>query len=179
MSDLRCVSVLIGIQVPPPLASIIDEWRAKWHPYGLKTITPHITLVPPVKIEYQRVYLLEEITRPLSLGRKINIQINGFGLFDRKNCVLFVDVERDPALTHLHDVLIARARAVFGFEPQPREFHPHITLANRLSHDQCLRIMTEQLPRNFQDRFKVDDAVVWVKGMEDIYQLAASIRLDK
>lgn len=179
MTGQARISILIGIQVPAPLAAIVDGWRAKWHPYGLRTIPPHITLLPPMAIDFQRKTRLREMMQPMSLGRKITIQMNGFGMFDKKKCVLFVDIKPDPALTHAYSTLQVRAQAEFGVEPRPRPFHPHITLGNRLSHEECIRIRDEQLPRNFQARFDVDQAIIWEKSGGGMYRPIGSIRLDK
>lgn len=57
---------------------------------------------------------------------RFTLQLAGIGHFGTR--MLWVGVERNPALHHLHDK-IERALVRLGFGPEERRYSPHVTLA--------------------------------------------------
>ena len=99
-----------------------------------------VTWVPPEKLHITLQFLGEADTaRAGSLGdaldaavrgaRPFEILLSGGGAFPdlQHPRVLWIGVERHPALELLAND-VARAMARFGFEPELRPFHPHITV---------------------------------------------------
>jgi RNA 2',3'-cyclic 3'-phosphodiesterase len=61
-------------------------------------------------------------------ARRFTLQLGGVGVFGDKPRSLWVGVEKNPDLVHLHDK-IEQALIRAGLPPEPRKYAPHVTLA--------------------------------------------------
>lgn len=79
-------------------------------------------------------------------GRAFDLTLSGVGLFGDggRPRVLWAGVERSEPLLHLH-AIVESAMVRAGFDPDPRKYAPHITLArlNRSNSDRVGRFLEE------------------------------------
>ena len=156
----------------------IDQWRARWYPHGLKTVPPHITIIPPFIAEEDSP-LWEQIIQPLMMPETTTVRLHNFGRFIRKTSVVFVRVEQSPALEHIYTEMESRlATAWPTWSRARRPFHPHVTIANRLNPNQLAEVERELLHTSFEETFRVREVFVYQKGSDRIYRRFASISLD-
>lgn len=170
----------IGLELPAAISSLIDHWRARWYPYGLKVVPPHITIVPPFQANSEDDRLWQQITQPLTLPDTLTVHFNNFGAFFHSACVFFVRVEDSPLLESVHCQLEFRlVNALPTFNKSNRPFHPHVTIANRLKPYQLHEIQQELQHQPLNDVVRVKEATVFQKIPAGAYQKFAVISLDK
>ena len=95
----------------------------------------HITLVPPFWVNTSHQPDLEDAIEKFSSSRKgFLVQLHNFDAFKPK--VIFLHVEPSEQLNALRADLenFLLSYTMFDFEPGNRDFHPHITIANRDLH---------------------------------------------
>ena len=92
---------------------------------------PHITLVPPFKLEAELEPSIIETIRDLITGTELfDITLNGFGAFTPR--VLFIQPERNEALSILHKKLQSGlANKYSAIKVDERPFPPHVTIGFR------------------------------------------------
>ncbi|HMU46329.1 MAG TPA: 2'-5' RNA ligase family protein [Chitinophagaceae bacterium] len=92
----------------------------------------HITLIAPFWLKQKRedemVKAISTFSAPVN---KPKILLDGFSHFGRR--VIFVAVKENPVLTELRKIVEQYFIKLFGdiIKKEIREFHPHITIANR------------------------------------------------
>jgi 2'-5' RNA ligase len=92
----------------------------------------HVTLCSPFWMETALQPDIEKaITIFSSTQKDFSIELNNFGSFKPK--VIFVHVEESPDLSQLQQNLETHLSAdpLFPIKKTTRDFHPHITIANR------------------------------------------------
>jgi 2'-5' RNA ligase len=169
----------IGIEVPSPINQTIDRWRAIWYPHGLKTVPPHITVVPPFYASAEDRPAWQQITRPFSVTQSCTIHLNNFSAFFHTKCVFFVRVEDSAALEYIHKSFESRlARQWPRFQKSQRPYHPHVTIANRLSSHQLDKIQQDLQHQPLDEKFLLEEIIVYRKTLDGPYQKYAVIHLD-
>ena len=117
----------IGITLPESLEKEVEKWRRK---FDAPRTAPHITLIPPFKWGEGDQLLAETVWRVTDRHGTFPISGSGVGSFGKK--VLFINVEPSPNLLAFQSDL-AESLAGFGVPQERRPYHPHITLATRLT----------------------------------------------
>jgi 2'-5' RNA ligase len=170
----------IGILLPGPMSEIVNRWRAVWYPYGLRTVPPHITVIPPFHADPEDKQTWHQITEPMRLPANPIIRLQGFGSFQRSRTVFFVNVQESEMLDDVHDRLERRLTNVLpGFRPSSRPFHPHVTIASRISESQLALIQNEVRHQSLVGHFTAEELIVLQKTSDGPYQKFASMSLDK
>lgn len=117
----------IGIRLPKKLEEACEHYRRAFR--APRTIA-HITVVAPFNWDQSVAELhelLKEAVQPLA---PFLIRGSGLGSFGTR--VLFVNVTLSEELLQLHKNLTAGLQGA-GVKVDRRPYHPHITLATRLS----------------------------------------------
>ena len=92
----------------------------------------HITLVPPFSMKPEREadisFHLQKFT---ATEKNFPVSVKNFDAFRPR--VIFLDVEPTEGLMLLKQQLdqYLQTLSTFTFKPEPRPFHPHVTIANR------------------------------------------------
>lgn len=93
--------------------------------HALKS-SPHITLIPPFRSERTDFAALQTFVQTQTA---FSLQLQNFDRFG--NRVIFVDVKLEPSLSTCQAELTSFCREQFDIQPDPRPFHPHMTVAFR------------------------------------------------
>lgn len=91
---------------------------------------PHITLIPPFRLENEKSELTERILREVcNQTDAFNLIFDGFGCF--KPGVIFVRPVESPFLVSFQNQLMNKWRNALGniTKEDGRPFHPHLTVA--------------------------------------------------
>jgi 2'-5' RNA ligase len=132
--SVATIRAFLAVEVPPPidarLVALKRELAAaradvRWvRDDGLHATVKFLGRVDPARLAALRVAL----TPPLAAGAVIPARVRGLGAFPslRRPRALWVGLEA-PALADLARGVDAVA-ARFGFAPEARPFHPHVTL---------------------------------------------------
>lgn len=152
---------VIGITLPQAFSEEIEVWRRK---FQAPKMQPHITLIPPFTWHESETELDSIITNALGGIRKFPISGEGQGTFG--NAVIFVNVTANKHLNNLNRTL-ANAFEKVGVTQERRRFHPHITLAARLSPDQFQYNKSLLVDYTPQYSFECDEITLFTKVIDN------------
>lgn len=96
----------------------------------------HLTLKFLGEVDEDRLPELCAAVDSAAAGCKgLDMVVNGFGAFPslRRPRVVWAGVDDDPLLSGLQE-RVESALGALGFEPEPRRFHPHLTLGRARKH---------------------------------------------
>ncbi|MDI9459937.1 MAG: 2'-5' RNA ligase family protein [Bacillota bacterium] len=127
----------LGIRLPKELEETCENYRRAFK--APRTVS-HLTVIAPFAWE-RAVEDLEEVIKT-AVGSIPAFEIQGCGLGSFGTRVLFVNVDLSPELQKLHRALAQHLRQE-GVSIDRRPYHPHITLATRLSPGQYARCQKE------------------------------------
>lgn len=123
----------VAVAIPEPWASELQDYRTALGDTTAAQIPTHITLIPPVEVEEDRVPAIEqhlaEASAPLPAFR---IHLRGTGTFRPVSPVVFVTVVEGISQI---EVLAASLRSGPLAVELSFPFHPHVTIAHHLSDD--------------------------------------------
>lgn len=148
-------SYLIGITLPLALEEEIETWRRR---FGAPRTAPHITLIPPFAWGESYTVLAAAVESVSVRHGEFIIKGEGIGSFGK--AVLFVNVELTPELAAYQSEL-ARKLAEFGVLPEKRPYHPHITLATRLTPPRFREYLAELSDYNPRFAFPFQGATIF------------------
>lgn len=126
----------IAILAPEPVLSAAEAFKADLHQrFGIKAALKspaHITLLPPFHFNPANEHMLtEKLKSAAEKSHAFQMQLNGFDAFPKRT--IFIRVQNEPALLHLHEKVKTAFSEIPGMkikaENQP--FHPHMTIGNR------------------------------------------------
>lgn len=118
--------LFVGIALPPELKLRLSLLAAGLP--GARWVDPgnyHLTVRFVGAVDEGMASDIDAALESLQAPR-FALQLAGIGHFGTR--MVWVGVERNPALHHLHDK-IERALARLGFGPEERRYSPHVTLA--------------------------------------------------
>lgn len=123
----------VAVAIPEPWATRLQDYRTALGDTTAAQIPTHITLIPPVEVEEDRVPAIEqhlaEASAPLPAFR---IHLRGTGTFRPVSPVVFVTVVEGISQI---EVLAASLRSGPLEVELSFPFHPHVTIAHHLSDD--------------------------------------------
>lgn len=132
----------IAILAPDPINEQVLKWKQFMRDHYNCTVAlkspAHITLVAPFWMDASLQAALEQSLANFSKGEKrFPVHLAGFNSF--KPRVIFVQVEESKLLKKMQTDLerFLLSTSLFPIKKTTREYHPHITIANRdlLKHD--------------------------------------------
>jgi len=122
--------LFVGISIPPELKLRVSMLcgglpGAKWVDPG----NLHVTVRFIGEVDEGRAADIDEAMQGIRAPR-FSIELAGVGQFGagEKTRALWVGIERNSALIHLHDK-VEHALMRLGIPPEPRKYAPHVTLA--------------------------------------------------
>jgi 2'-5' RNA ligase len=127
----------IGIRLPKELEEVCEGYRRAFR--APRTVA-HITVIAPFAWEEGAETLQELLKEALQPLAPFRISGSGLGSFGTR--VLFVNVDLTSELEQLHRALARQLRQA-GVKVDRRPYHPHITLATRLTPGQFARYQRE------------------------------------
>ncbi|HBG09445.1 MAG: 2'-5' RNA ligase family protein [Limnochordia bacterium] len=127
----------IGIRLPKELEEVCENYRRTFK--APRTVA-HITVIPPFAWEQSAEELHQLLQSAVAHIPAFHIRGSGLGSFGTR--VLFVNVDLSDSLQELHKAL-AESLGQAGVSVDRRPYHPHITLATRLTPGQFARCQRE------------------------------------
>ncbi|NMB24897.1 MAG: 2'-5' RNA ligase family protein [Firmicutes bacterium] len=123
-------SFFIGITLPESFRVEVEMWRRR---FAAPKTAPHITVIPPFEwsaADGDLEKTVEESLAGLGSFPIIAQEIGHFG-----TSVIFVAVSPSPEIMTLHKQLVTGLSLEYkgSSRSRPRPYHPHITLATRLT----------------------------------------------
>ncbi|MGN8224599.1 2'-5' RNA ligase family protein [Gracilimonas sp. BCB1] len=153
----------IALIPPSPLQDEIQELKLevkeKFESSHSLNAPPHITLLSPFRLEDQNEVklssLIEDFTKSAT---PFEVQLRDFSTFPPR--VIFIDVEKTPALMNMQEQLEELARSnpdLFNYNYDKRPYHPHLTLAFKdLTKKNFYKAWKEFENRDFDGSFTAD-----------------------
>lgn len=141
---------------------------------------PHITLKSPFQMANEMEN--EVITAFESMAKKhrpFNVRLNGFGSFEKRKPVFFIQPDVSVSLLELQKDVVDTLNNRFPFivSSHDKKFHPHITLAYRdLFLQQFRELQDEYRNRSFLETFQVNDFHLLVHE-DSQWQIASKFNL--
>lgn len=127
-SDAAMVGVLIVL--PEPYHGRLTRERSDFGDPDAEDIPPHITLLPPTRVEPDDVSAFQaHLRRVAARNKRFPVRLEGTGTFRPVSPVVFVRVERGAAGC---DALQQQIRSGPVARPLEFPFHPHVTVAHNL-----------------------------------------------
>lgn len=120
----------VAVPVPEPFGSLLREARASFGDPMAATIPTHITLMPPIDVDDERLQqlpgVLDDVAARVPAYR---VGLQGTGTFRPVSPVVFVNLVAGVEPTQ-H--LAQEVRAATGVDHLEFPYHPHITVAHHL-----------------------------------------------
>jgi 2'-5' RNA ligase len=140
-----------------------EHFREEYQSKASMNSPPHITLHPPFKLKQEGAEeKLEQALQELASGFKpFEARLKNYGAF--KPRVIFIDVEKEPAMEKLQKRVVERVMPHAEAEKKRAEpaFHPHMTLAFRdLSKDNFHRAWKEYESKELSYSWEVSQFVL-------------------
>jgi 2'-5' RNA ligase len=164
----------VGILPPDESACEVEQWRRK---FRAPRTPAHLTLLAPFGWDQGQEQLLDALGEVCAGHRKFAIDCRGLGSFGKG--VIFIDVVPAPELLALQAGL-ARCLEQLGVELEKRPYHPHITLATRLSPREFALYNKELIGYNPQYSFACGDITLFeliINGKMQRWQVSAAVPL--
>ena len=125
--------------------ALIAELKDRFGHVGIsrKAVGPHITLIPPFQTEHFEA--LKEVVKVTIAGMKpLQVRVNGFDCFNRRNKVIFLSIEAPPEMLQLRNALAKELNAkISGLQKpflQEKTLTWHLTVAYREINDKFAAI---------------------------------------
>lgn len=175
----------IGILPPEPILSEIHELKMdlskRYNTQVALRSPPHITLYKPFGWnENEEELLSEHLVNFFKQTQAFEIVLNGFGCFSPK--VLFVKPKENPLLSKVHKALVLTLKeklAIDGYKKEKRDFHAHMTIANRDLAAKAFEEAWESLSKQvYNNKFMVDKASL-LRHNGRVWEVVADYKLQK
>ncbi|NMB47091.1 MAG: 2'-5' RNA ligase family protein [Firmicutes bacterium] len=150
----------LGITLPDDFTEEVESIRRR---FAAPKTAPHITLIPPFRWPGTDKELERVICEGLQDCPSFIVTAQGLGRFGR--AVIFIDVVTSPELLELYSRLKETlGKKGIASSAKGRSYHPHVTLATRLSTGEFHKYMEElddycpvrNLPCNAVALFKME-----------------------
>jgi 2'-5' RNA ligase len=168
----------IGITVPNPLAALIDTWRAKYYPNGLKIVKPHITIKSPFNASRQPKDIVKIVTQYVKLSEILKIEVDGFGTFGYQPEVFFAKVIPSVNLVQMRQAIVLASPKyadINSSRPDHVPYRPHITIVNHMSLDQWNDIRDKFCSVRLHESFNATAIYLYQKDEHGIYQIVGEV----
>jgi len=143
------VKYFLGIRLSRELEERCEHYRRLFR--APRTVA-HITVVPPFLWNKNPQALEAVLEKALENMKPFDVEGNGIGSFGKR--VLFVNVSLSPELQALHKAL-SQGLKNEGIPVENRPYHPHITLATRVTPEAFARYNETLRDVHFQYSFPI------------------------
>ncbi|HTR69625.1 MAG TPA: 2'-5' RNA ligase family protein [Mycobacteriales bacterium] len=160
----RDVGIAIGI--PEPYGSELQAWRERLGDPNATRIVPHVTLVPPTRVEGDALVEIEEHLRVVATtARPFEVRLRGTGTFLPVSSVVFVSLSMGIAEC---EVLENKVRSGPLVRERGYPYHPHVTVAHDLPDEALYRALTELA--DYTASFEVLGLTLFEQGLDGVWR---------
>lgn len=179
-SALNFLALLPPKALSEEIKVIKQEIAQKYNCKRALRLPAHITLVPPFKLEEERVQeLKDQLVDFCHKFSELTIRLKGFGAFPPR--VIFIEVSNPEEIRPFRDQLLTVLETFLPYETNNsgRPFRPHITLATRdLSRDNFYPAWEDLKKRVFNKQFEVSELTLF-RHNGKTWDLKSSFRFQK
>jgi 2'-5' RNA ligase len=151
------IRYFLGIGVPSPENAFFTELKELYHPENRVTSPPHITLKPPFLMP-NKSYLLEKLAKIARYQEPFDIVLENIGSFRQpKYATVFLEPKSGEKLKALESLLGKEIH----YLPKTRNFHPHLTLAQKVPHENLASVKNELRDLNLKLKLRVDALILY------------------
>jgi len=156
------IALLPTAEAGKEIIRLKQEFAERYGARHALKVLPHITLQVPFTADplLERAFTAELTEFAASLS-PFEVTLNGFGTYPyREQKILYIQVEKEPAIMEAHRKLMSFLRKEFGFSNMLARdtFNPHVTVAFRdLTAEQFEAAWPEYEHRPFKISFKVSN----------------------
>jgi 2'-5' RNA ligase len=120
----------VAISIPEPYATELQTHRASFGDAQAQAIPTHVTLVPPTKVDYSLVEVVEHLTDVAGRHQAFRLRLRGTATFRPVSPVVFVNVTEGISACEMlaHDLRQGPLEQELAYP-----YHPHVTVAHHLS----------------------------------------------
>ena len=145
-------SYFLGVSLPPKAEAVFNQLKQAFHPNHRLTSPAHITLVPPFNWQNQTL-LKGRLQKLASQFQPFEAKFEKIGSFKQ---LKYGTVFLQPDHPEKFKVLARSLQTIFNPSELKRDFFPHLTLAQKVSH-QDLKAVKDQLRQmNLKLNLEVD-----------------------
>jgi 2'-5' RNA ligase len=131
----------VAVNIPEPFGSELQGWRERLGDPNASRIVPHVTLVPPTRVDTHSLPAIEEHLRLVATQfHAFDIRLRGSATFLPISSVVFVPLVQGIAECEQLEV---RVRSGVLWREIGYAYHPHVTVAHDLPDDALYRAWTE------------------------------------
>lgn len=165
-SRIYFIALLPNAEVGKEIIRLKQEFSDHYDARKALKVLPHITLQTPFTAKpYLEEALSTELTAFAAAESPFDIRLDGFGAIHLKNRrLLYIDVQKDPAIITLHKKLVGFLRKEFGFSSMLARYgyNPHISVAlNDLKGPELDAAWNEYRDRRFEASFRVNNIYIF------------------
>jgi 2'-5' RNA ligase len=164
----------VAVEVPEPWASRLRAARASYGDPQAQQVPPHVTLVPPTRLDPTGLNAVVAFIREASRGHTgFTMHLRGTATFRPVSPVVHIQVVQGVAnCEQLERALRAGPLAQELHFP----YHPHVTVAQGVS-DAALDRAFDELA-GFEAVFPVEKICLFTLGTDHVWRVASQIRLE-
>lgn len=129
MKNLYFIAYFLSSEFEKTVTGLKTEIAEKFGVKHALKLAPHITLVPPFKMNAENEKGLIDHFEILKLPPPFLIEVDGFGHFD--NRVIYLQVNKMDVLNDLKVKTVKHIEKFYKLQKDRHGFNPHITLAHR------------------------------------------------
>jgi 2'-5' RNA ligase len=131
----------VAVNIPEPFGSELQGWRERLGDPNASRIVPHVTLLPPTRVDSESLPAIEEHLRLVATQfSAFDIRLRGSATFLPVSSVVFVPLVQGIAECEQLEV---RVRSGVLWREVGYAYHPHVTVAHDLPDDALYRAWTE------------------------------------
>jgi len=146
------IRYFLGIGLPELENSFFSELKTLYHPEKTLSSPPHITLKPPFLMP-NRSYMLEKLAKIARYQEPFELVFDKIGSFKQlKYGTVFLEPETSEKLKQIEISLSTEIH----YLPKTRNFHPHLTLAQRVPHHDLAQVKSELRDLNLKVKLKIE-----------------------
>lgn len=165
-SNIYFIALLPNAAIGKEIIRIKQEFADNYDARKALRVLPHITLQAPFTADPSlEDALCTELTAFAAAAAPFEIRLDGFGAVNLKSRrVLYIHVEKDPAIASLHNKLVGFLRKEFGFSSMLARYgyNPHISVAlNDLKPRELEAAWGEYREKPFEATFRVNNIYIF------------------
>lgn len=150
----------VAIEIPEPYGTQLRQRRASYGDTLATTVPTHITLIPPTEVADVDLGQFEKnLAQVAQKHGSFDIALRGTGTFRPVSPVVFVSVVEGISPT---EQLAADARALLDNLSYQFPYHPHVTVAQKVSEEALDQAFNELA--DFQCRWRVENFCMYIQN---------------
>lgn len=149
----------IGIGLPSKEDRLFSALKASYSRVETLSSPPHITLKPPF-FHRNESYIIEKLTSCCAQVEEFEINVSLVGSFAHKrNSTLFLAPTKTSDLKKLE----RQISTAFSFLPPDPDFHPHLTIGQRVPHQEVQQLKAQLRAQALKLKLRVETVTLFRK----------------